>query len=195
MGRQGTSRESAHSKLTELKRYQHRQNNSLRKGCIFDKAYDNILLDTGAEVSLIQASMLPESYPTQGTIRFQTPLGRAVNRPGVMVDVKVGTREFKLKCTVVEDWILSVPLLIGKDFSLLQLLAETTQTKQDLDMDELVRRKKKLAEEELTAEQEPTQKANSDTTGETEPEQQEEELPAEEQRLHLVNIITRAGAQ
>lgn len=60
------------------------------------------------------------------------------------MEVKMGTRKFTIMCGVVEDAIISVPLLIGDNLpnlSMLQLMAETAPPGKGLDMDELIKRR------------------------------------------------------
>lgn len=96
-------------------------NDSLRPGKILDKSF-NILLDSGAEVSLVRKSVLPKNWKQMGEVAFMTASGHILKRPGTTVEVHMGTRSFNIECGVVENSIISVPLLIGNNIPELKLL-------------------------------------------------------------------------
>lgn len=167
-----------------------RLSNSLRRGHIFGKAHNNILLDSRAEISLVRKSILPESCKTQGTVIFKTPAARVVKQPGALVEVKMGTRSFTIMCGVVEDAIISVPLLIGDNLpnlSMLQLMAETAPPGKGLDLEQLIKHRGEADQTRGGAETPPQPE---DITNPP-----EEQGPARVNRLQLVNVVTRAQAK
>lgn len=110
-----------------------------------------------------------------------TASGHILKRPGTMVDVNMGTRSFTIECGVVENSIISVPLLIGNNvpgFKLLHLMMETAPTDQQPDWEDMAKRMKQA-------------KHDQTNRGEKEPTNQEEvpETPEEDSRQHSDNPL------
>lgn len=199
-----------------------RLHNSLRPGKVGERKMSDILLDSGAEVSLVRKGVLPRDWKQTGEIVFAGASGHILRKPKTNVRVDMGTRNFELECGVVEDPLISVPLLIGENVpsvSLLQLMLETAPDNQ-LNWDDMLERRKKREQSQAdrtdrkapTTEPRASPGAGTNNTpqpaiapeGEAQqkPDQhkddqepQEREDPAQVNRLQLVQVMTRAQSR
>lgn len=182
------------------------------------------MLDSGAEVSLVKQSILPPTWKKTGTLAFSTASGHVLRRPKTLVDVDLGTRRFQLECGVVEDPIISVPLLVGQNVpgvKLLRLMVETAP-EELLGWEDLVetRRKRYQLGTHQTGAGDHTGTGDQTETGAPlgvgthstpqdavtpeekgqppQPEREtepEEEGPSQVNRLQLVQVLTRAQSR
>lgn len=141
---------------------------------------------------MVRKSILPEQHETAGTIRFQTPANKIIARPAVLVDVDLGARQFQLRCVAMEDYIISVPLLVRHnlpDANMLQIMVETAPPGQQLNVD-VMHERMEHARKRKQEEREPEQAAGGEeTTPETPPAEitptEDQPGPAEVNRLQL----------
>lgn len=157
---------------------------SLREGQVFGKTYPDILLDTGAETSLVKKNILPPEHKKAGTVLIQVPGGQVIKKPVALVDVKLGERELTVRCGIVEDKFISTPLLLGHNLpgiGLENLLCETMPP-QDKQQPE----QQQQPEAQASSQDPQTQSGGGDPP--------ESAAPAQVNRLQLVNVVhTRAS--
>lgn len=169
------------------------QDNNLRTGKIYGKTYPNILMDSGAQVSLVKESCLPENWKRKGSALFQALNNPLCRRSSTDVELTLEGRDSAVECAVVEDAIISSPTIVGSNVpkaSLFKLLAESTPLERWPDL-EKIRDRKRLWEAQLKAE------TQEETAGD---EQMTEDMTDEQEvhtvnRLQLVHVTTRAQAK
>lgn len=169
------------------------QDNNLRTGKIYGKTYPNILMDSGAQVSLVKESCLPENWKRKGSALFQALNNPLCRRPSTDVELTLEGRDFVVECVVVEDVMISSPMIVGSNVpraSSFELLAESTPLERWPDL-EKIRDRKRSWEAQLKAETQEETAGDEQTTEDTTDEQEVHTV----NRLQLVHVTTRAQAK
>lgn len=92
---------------------------------------DNILMDSGAQVSIVARQTLPADHQTAGSIRVKPLASPAIKYPATTVRVHLGKRQFQVKAAVIDRDDLGHDLLLGDNIPgmrLQDLMAETEST-------------------------------------------------------------------
>lgn len=80
---------------------------------MFRKLCREILLDTGAEVSLIREDILPENYRCNGLMQIQKKTGNKPHTCKVaLVDISLGRFNFIARCGIVNKDFIKIPSVI-----------------------------------------------------------------------------------
>lgn len=102
--------------------------NSRRAGTVENKQVDNILMDSGAQVSIVARQTLPQDHRMAGIIRVKPLASPAIKCPATTVRVHLGKREFQVWAAVLDREDLGHDLLLGDNIPglrLQDLMAET----------------------------------------------------------------------
>lgn len=150
---------------------------AIREGKIQGKLRKNILLDSGAQVSVIAEESLPTEYKKNGMIRIKTINAPATQHPATLVDVEIGSQKFTIRAVVLKKEDIAHNLIVGENVP--------NTSVHDL-MDKTLQDTPKASKEDEKEEKKPKEKK---------PVQDKEEKPAQVNQLQLVNVITRAQAK
>lgn len=71
------------------------------------------MLNTGAEVSLIQSDALPENYRTNGSLQIQKAGYQPKTSQVALVGMSIGKYNFIARCGIVEPDFINVPVILG----------------------------------------------------------------------------------
>lgn len=162
---------------------------SLREGKVFGKPLSNILLDTGAEVSLVSRDVLPDDYKKNGSITVQKCGTQAMKFPVALVEVQLGEHNFTVRCGIVEPDFINLPLLLGHNLPGIHLEDLLAETRPKQEGEHLGKATQKVT---ITDTQTPSPKFTQQPSF-----QKETEEPAHDvNRVQLVNAVqTRAMAK
>lgn len=96
-------------------------NTCIVTGTVAGQELKNILVDSGAEVSVVSEEIVPEGTPTVGHTRVAGVTGSPVSCRMVRLPISVKGRDFSLKAAVLKKGLLAYPLLLGKNTPGLQI--------------------------------------------------------------------------
>lgn len=85
------------------------------QGRVAGKKIKNILVDSGAEISVASEEIVPSSAETKGQTMVAGVTGTPVNCRLVDLPISINERDFQLQVAVLPQGSLSYPLLLGRD--------------------------------------------------------------------------------
>lgn len=141
---------------------------AIRQGRIQGQATNNILLDSGAQVSVIAQESLPEGYRQNGMVRIKTITSPVTQHPAALVDVEIGEQKFTVRAAVLKKQDILHDLILGENVPRMSI--------------------HDLLDKTLQAIPKPVQ-AEATHQHQEEPEKDE---PGQVNQLQLVNVVTRA---
>lgn len=104
-----------------------RQLQLVRMGTVEKKPVSDVLLDSGAQASIVSRECLPSGHVTRGTIRIKPLASPVLSCPATTIDVIIGPHQFRVKAAVLDKEQLGHDLLLGENIPgrTLQSLMET----------------------------------------------------------------------
>ena len=107
--------------ISTLERDAPMSNTCIVSGSIGQKRIRRMLVDSGAEISVVVEDLVPQDAPTIGRTRVQGATGGPVDCRTVSLPVTVKGRSFTLEAAVLPKSHLSFPVLLGKNTPGLQI--------------------------------------------------------------------------
>lgn len=164
---------------------------------------EDILLDMGADISVVAAELLDQDYSQRGSVMLKPIASKAIKCPATMVPVELGRRSFVVREAVMPRRELGCHLILGRnvpEVPLQQLAAETLPvTRGDQSRGDRPRSGQARGQQtdcgapsgvDTDATPQPVGAPEEEAQPSTEDQQQEE--PAQANRLQLINIVTKA---
>lgn len=181
--------------------------NHRRTGKVNGTQARDILLDTGADISVVAEELLDRDYRRRGSVMLKPIASQAIRCPATMVPVEMGSRTFTVKAAVMPRRELGCNLLLGQnipDVPLHQLAAETVPSSGV--GTKTILQPAVAPEEEANPNQEdqPEETQMDQFQGRAEeqaitplsiPQDTQTEPEGDQETLHMVNVVTRAQAK
>lgn len=90
---------------------------NIQKGKIQGTTRQNILLDSGAQVSVIAEEVLPKDYRRNGTVQIKTITSPITQHPATLVDIEIGEQKFTVRAAVLKKENITHDLIVGENIA------------------------------------------------------------------------------
>lgn len=174
--------------------------NHLRTGVANGTAVQDILLDSGADVSTVAEEILNRDYKKCGSIGLKPLASQRIQCPATMVPIKIGNHSFTVKAAVMPKKNLGLHLLLGRNIPGINIEDLIAETRAPLEVGTQSTTQPAVTPKD-EAQQTPAQTLDSDSVEApvgtptppevAEPQEVGEEKDEDQGPLHLVNVVTR----